>query len=350
MKVYLIVFIITMLLQIIPAKSSKQQIIKLVITFIPLFLFGALRVDFGYDYESYEDEFYSCKAYGIDQAEHSEVGYQLLNIICPSFRFLLVVQSLFVCLAYGFFFYKYIPNKQRWLALLLLFLSGQYTIFFMFSGIRNAITISLLILVVPLIEHRRIILFAVITFLASLFHTSALIVFPIVYFISRTSLMTDKEYYIWLFLMGFFIVIPIDLLFGNFSYVINFYFERYNPYLSKISEFGFERTPLIILSTSLLGLGILLNARKTTSERELLLSRMALIGVYANYLGSMNLRLTNYMQFFIVAMWAILIINKKIKWRYLYMAFAILYLSYAFFNVFIGDPNFIYEKYQSIFN
>lgn len=339
-----------MLLQIIPAKSSKQQIIKLVITFIPLFLFGALRVNFGYDYESYEDEFYSSKAFGIDQYEHSEVGYQLFNIICPSFRFLLVIQSLFVCLAYGVFFYKYIPNKQRWLALFLLFLSGQYTIFFMYSGIRNAITISLLILVVSFIEHRRILLFTAITFLASLFHTSALIVFPIVYLFSRTSLMTDKEYYIWLFLMGFFIVIPIDALFGDFSYVINFYFDRYNPYLSKISEFGFERTPLNLLSTSLLGLGILMYARKTTSERELLLSRMALIGIYANYLGSMNMRLTNYMQFFIVAMWAILCFNKKIKWRYLYMAFALLYLYYAFFNVFIGDPNFIYEKYQSILN
>ena len=104
MNIYLIVVVATLLIQFIPAKTERAQIWKIVLTFLPLFLFGALRVDFGYDYDSYEDAYYSYKSYGTDQFGHSEIGYQWLNTLCPSFRFLIVIQSLLVCIAYAVFF------------------------------------------------------------------------------------------------------------------------------------------------------------------------------------------------------------------------------------------------------
>lgn len=339
-----------MLIQLIPAKTERAQFWKIVLTFLPLFLFGALRVDFGYDYDAYEYDYNSCKSYGIDQFGQSEIGYQLLNILCPSFRFLIVIQSLLVCIAYAVFFHRYIPPEKRILALFMFFLSGQYTVFFMFSGIRNAIAISLMILAIPLVENRKLICYIFLTILAAMFHTSALMVFPIVYLVGNKSKMTNKEFTIWIIAMIVLTVIPLDYFFGYFSQFIDLYFDRYNSYLSSMEEFGLDRTLLVLSSTSLLSLGLLIVARHSSEEKVRLLVRLSLIGLYANYLGSINMRISNYMQFFIVIGWTFLISNGAIKWRYLYACLVFLYLGYAFFYVFMGSPTFIYDKYISVFH
>lgn len=350
MKIYLLVFIATMLVQLIPEKTDKQKIWKIILTFLPLFLFGALRVDFGYDYESYEDDYYSYREFGTDQFGQSEIGYQLLNTLCPSFRFLIVIQSLLVCIAYAVFFYLYIPKDKRILALIMLFLSGQYTVYFMFSGMRNAIAISILIVAIPFIENRKLIYYIALTALASMFHTSALIVFPIVYLIGIKSKMRNREFYIWLIVMALLVIFPLDYLFGDFSQFINLFFDRYTYYLSGMKETGFDRTLLNLSSTSLLGIGLLLFARDSSDERMRMLARLALIGIYANYLGSLNMRLTNYMQYFIIIAWTFLVLQKSLKWRSLYACLVFLYLGYAFFYVFMGSPTFIYDDYISVFN
>ena len=57
MKVYFLVFIVTLLIQFIPVNSDRQYLRRVILTFIPIFLFGALRVDFGLDYLAYETEY-----------------------------------------------------------------------------------------------------------------------------------------------------------------------------------------------------------------------------------------------------------------------------------------------------
>ena len=50
MTAYWIVFAIMFLLQFIKVNTPKEYLWRLIISFIPLFIFAAFRVNFGYDY------------------------------------------------------------------------------------------------------------------------------------------------------------------------------------------------------------------------------------------------------------------------------------------------------------
>ena len=86
MRIYYLVFIVTLLIQFIPVKSDKSYLQRVILTFIPMFLFGALRIDFGYDYANYENEFYLAHYYSQfeDISGHSEIGYILFEKIIPT--------------------------------------------------------------------------------------------------------------------------------------------------------------------------------------------------------------------------------------------------------------------------
>ena len=113
MLAYLYVVIITFLILSIPTKSERGYQAKLICSFIPIFLFGALRVNFGFDYEAYEWQFHNVHSYSdwINVNEHSELGYLILQKIIPNWRLHIFFQSFLVCIAYFILFYKYIPKK-----------------------------------------------------------------------------------------------------------------------------------------------------------------------------------------------------------------------------------------------
>ena len=54
MNAYYFMALVSIVLSIVlPYKTNKQSVIKLIIVLLPLFIFGALRVDFGNDYAGY---------------------------------------------------------------------------------------------------------------------------------------------------------------------------------------------------------------------------------------------------------------------------------------------------------
>jgi len=155
MTAYYLVFLLTLLIQLHPVKSNADYKKRLFFTFLPLFLFGALRVDFGNDYLGYEHYYYSVHSFSelFNIDKHMEKGYALLNLVMPSFRSLLVLTSLLMCFSYATLFYKFVQPKYNWLAILLLFLSGDKTIFFVLASMRNGMTVSLLILSLSFIQN-----------------------------------------------------------------------------------------------------------------------------------------------------------------------------------------------------
>lgn len=352
MNIYYIVVVVTLLVQLFPFNGDKSYVKKLVLSFVPLFLFGALRDNFGYDYIEYQTTFINIHQFGINSVEHAELGYRILCKVLPSFRCLIIVQSLLVCYAYGVFFYRYVPQKYTFFVFVLLFLSGQYTVFFMFSGIRNAIAISILILTIPLMEKKNWKACLVLTILASLFHTSAVLVMPIVFVVCSNKKMSKFEYKIWLISMIALLVIPIDTIFGQAGLFFDMYMDRYSAYTTHAMEMEHERSILVLSSTTIMSLATLLYARQSQDKTGLLLARLALLCLYANYLGTLNMRITNYLQFFYIVFLAYLIPmwNNKNIIKYPFTILAVAYMAYAFFIVFIGNDTFIYQEYYSIFN
>ncbi len=351
MTAYWIVFAIMFLLQFIKVETSKGYLWRLIISFIPLFIFAAFRVNFGPDYEGYNETFELTKLYSNMYHElRTEIGYLKLNEWLPTFRSLIIVTSAFTCAAYIFFFYKVIPAKYSWLAVLLLFLSGDKSMFFMFSGIRNAISISILIFSIPLLQKRKLLPFILCMLLASLFHKTAFVYFPMAYLVSSNKDMTRSELYVWCGVFAFFFIFSHTVIMDVVdNYVGMLFDDRYDFYLEEIDEIGDNRGYLgriaMILSFAPL---IWFTFKGVFSEQENIVLRLGLMYVIATTMGGLNIRTVQHLILFFIASVVYLFLqcrNTTIKNGYL--LFVIAYLAYAFFIVFVGHPKFPYEIYES---
>ena len=324
MGVYLIVFIVTLLIQLIPVENDKQYLRRVILTFIPMFLFGALRVDFGLDYPTYEAEFLDAHKYSdlSDISEHSEIGYVLFERIVPTWRLLIILTSALTCIAYASVFYKCIPSRFSWIAVCLLFLAGD-----------------------------RLIPYLGFSLLAMSFHTSAILFMPVFYFICHNKAMTKREAWTWVISMFVLLIINLDLLFEQVAQFVSTYLDRYDAYAQVAIERGDNRSLLI---KGFIALYVVLYVRfmRTTelSEIENVICRMSLLFVFAFLLGSLNFRISQYLGFAFVCGSTVLLSrwHSKVE-KSVFGAITLLYLLYAFFIVWMGRPEFPYHIYHSVF-
>lgn len=287
MSVYYTIFVVTLLIQFIPNEAINYRY-KLILTFLPLFLYGCFRVDFGYGYNVYEalyDEIArTTNYYSVDT--RIEPGYMILNRILPSFRSLIVLTSLLPCIAYYLLFLHYIPSKYSWFAIILLFLSGDKTIFFMFSGIRNSISISLLMMSFYLIKERKILLYFMVMLLASTFHTSALIFYPVAYFVGTGKSFTERTIKIWFAIFLTLTLFPLDGLISKLLPFVVSNFDRYSGYMNTANSIGDTRSLLVISSAMFMAIVNIYNLKNEDLERDkIVIGQLSLLFIISYLLG-----------------------------------------------------------------
>lgn len=353
MLVYLFVYLLTLVLcYVIPAKDNNGYLKKLIIVFIPLFLFGALRERFSdqLTYEGIYNEIHYMSSFVFDADAHSEVGYQWLCYIMPSFRALLVFSAALMCVAYIVFFYKNVPQKGLIVAISLLFLSGNLSIFFVLSAIRNGIAMSLFILFFSFWQDRKILPVAIVTFVAVTMHTSAIFSLPLAFLIGRSSPFTRRELYIWLAAFIFFIFSSTLSLIHFITPIINSYFDRYDTIL----ELGAQREHSIhvlaaIGSITLFGLlSSFVLKDSPFSKREMSLIRVSMLFPIALVMTFFNARMSQYFSPFIVAATSIIYTRvPSSDTKKVYMLFVFAYVGY-FFYLWTQGEWFSYTVYHSI--
>ncbi len=333
----------------IPSSNKNGYRIKLLICFGLLFIIGAFRYDFGLDYAAYENYFTQINGqshFEYDPLERMEIGYSYFNFLCPSFRFLIIVTSAIVCIAYYFVFWKYVPHKYSALALFMLYLCGGNTVFFMFSGIRNSIAISLLILSIPLIEKKKLIYYAGMTALAWSFHNSALIIFSIAYLLGYIKEITPKVAN-WMIIVaiGLFLI-PYNFLINTSAQFVLANFDRYTSYIEKAEEIGKEASVLVslpnVLIIAIAGYGL---SKLKLGHRKSLVVLLGLLACYFPLLGSLDLRLSIYFGGILIP--AVVIAYSTIQdkvLRYSMLGIVITYKAYAFFVVWLNNPYFTYSQ------
>lgn len=349
MLVYLGVFLITFALQYIPT-TKISYLHKTILSFVPLFLFGALKVG-GNDYYVYEEGYYEIQnLIDLSQAnEHFEIGYVYLNKIMPSWRSLISLTSFCMCLAYGRLFYKFVPPSQTKLAFLLLFLSGNYTIYFVLSTIRNGLAVSLLILSFTYIVERKWFPTLILAIIATSIHTSAIAAFPIAYFVGRNGKFSRIEFYIWL-ILALLLIFMSSL--GAIAFIepyINRYMDRYDSVIRELNNMTATKSYLTIVG----GIGMVCGLFSyiyncDMSKMENSLFRLSLLFPYSYFLGILNTRVTQYYIFFYIV--AISIIASKSKKKILSMFLIMLslfFIGYAFF-LWTQGTWFAHMEYHSI--
>ena len=338
MLYYLLLFAYMVFVQFISRNHKGNDVFLMVITFLPLFLFGALRVNCG-DYEIYEQYNSWVRSSGnniYDVIERMEPGYAMLNKFLP-YRWIIILSSLLACYAYGVLFIKLVPKQYRWFGMILFFLVGDKTFYFLFSSIRNSIAISILMLYMTYritkreIKHswvKELIILVAATALAYSIHASALVFFPIAFLMTLNGKVTNTEHFVWLALLVLLWIVPVDTIIGTGFFSDYEYFERYDEYLERAHNTGM----LAKMGATIFALLCLVDIRNNSDRRDSVVSRLALIFVYSYLLGGLNIRTSQYYVIFIIVyLVGVYIDRNKTAWSMALLAFAIVFLFYSSF-------------------
>lgn len=348
MTSYLFIFLITLILSLFARGKENFTYVKvLIIVFLPLFLYGALRTEC-MDMDVYEASYESMYGNKFYQSvnERYEIGYSFLNYIVPSFKILLAIQTLVYVSSCIFICKRYLNSKYLWVFIALFFLSGEKTVYF-FTAMRNTIAVAIFIFSIPLIEKRKVFYFLGFVVLASLFHTSALFFMPLAYMVGRNTTMKKWECLIWCGVMAFLLVMPVSLFVDQVSVlIIGNDFEKYAAYLETVHENGVMAKVSSVFLSGMILYDIKINPIDKT---HLFLGRISLLFTYFPLVGSLNMRATYYYCIFIL-LYAVYALSKGHRYNYR-VVFAIvlgIYAAYAFFVVDGSSPYSGLSTYKSL--
>jgi hypothetical protein len=219
-------------------------------SFIFIFLITALRFDFGTDYQNYYNSF---KEIGQASSFKSipfhyyrfEPGWAVLNYIFKPVGFFgfIIVLSSFTCYTYYSLIKKYVEPEYYWFAIFIFVFSWEI-MWIQFSAIRQALAIAIFINSIKFLsKDRNPIKFLLLIICASLFHSTALFLIPLLLFSSQKL---SKNNIIGIVVIFFFFVLLFfgDLFISSFINISSFIAgERY------LSVFLYE----IDISTTLFG-------------------------------------------------------------------------------------------------
>ena len=353
MTLYYILWGISMVIMALPINTRKGYKRQIICCFLPLFLFGAFRVDFGNDYAAYEHIFqmiHNTAQFQYDPNERIEFGYLLLNFLCPSFRWLLIITSALVSITYISFFYNYIPQKYRLLAIFLLYLSGNNTVFFMFSGIRNSIAICILLLSIPLVQHRKLLWYCAAMLLAMSFHVTAVFVFPLVYAISYFKNFTKNSVFLIIAAAVVLWFLPFEVLLEHLGNLISLYSNKYETYLFQAEEIGKGASMLVGFSNIIIISIISITMRgQVLSDAQRIILVIGLIGFFAPLLGTLDFRLSIF--FSLISISSIIVafqIIRNVVIRWFLVGLFAAYRTYSFFIIFLNNPYFSYDHIHNL--
>ncbi|MEI7661396.1 MAG: EpsG family protein [Bacteroidota bacterium] len=325
---------------------------KLIFSFFLMFIYGAIRIDYGTDYAPYEEAFDYFHNSSIDAifASGKEPAYLLLNKIMPSYRTLLVFLSAFTCFTYGWLFYKYIPTKYYWLGFLLMAVSGGNMLYFQLTGLRNAIAINIMTLSIPLIRSRKILPFLGLMGLAYLFHNSVIFYMPLAYFFATPHKIKFYSVIISILIIVALLVMSTSTMINNIAPYISTYFEKYSIYIDTVpviaNKFNFLMSCFLALT---LTVSFIVLIREDLLDYENILFKLSLLFLFSFILGVLNFRMTQYFApYLLVGTTVVLSRVRNVILKYSYVG-AILSFSIYSFILYVGLSDFPFANFHTIF-
>jgi hypothetical protein len=211
------------------------------ISFFLIFIFLALRYDYGNDYPIYLNGFLELNRYVFidysDKSLYFEPGWVFLCRLFKPLGFfaMITVLSAFNCLVYYSLIKKYVPPSYYWFAVFLYVYDPGFMLVHS-SAMRQSLAICIFILSIEYIYNKNLISYLLCIFLASTFHSSAMILLP-VYLIGAFDWKINKlvailfiATYLFLFQFGQSLIPYINKLISN-------NFDRYETYEGD-SELG----------------------------------------------------------------------------------------------------------------
>lgn len=249
--------IVTLLFNIIAVFFAWLQDTKhfkhgLKLSLFTVFLFLALRYDFGNDYMGYLENFLDVNRYSIwdvtlYKIKGNELGWVYLNRLFGPFGFFAMQAFLagFTCIVIYKFITKYVPHKYYWFAVFL-YVFQPYNMLVLSSAMRQQVAGIFFLIAFNLIVEKKWILYLITIAIASLFHSSAMFFFPFI----LLAYSNRKISYLQVLIIFLLFVLPMVFMqeiFGTLEFLVLKYFDFYEGY-TKDTDFSIN-----------VGLGFVLN-------------------------------------------------------------------------------------------
>lgn len=162
-------------------RHHKRSLIT--VSFVLLFVFSALRYGFGNDYFSYLNIFNTIKITGWHSYLSSNPLFILLNKYSPNFQVFIAITSFIFLFAVYMLIIRNVDAKYHIFAVGL-FLLNPYLFLMQLSSIRQSLAVAMFILAVFFAIKRKPVYYVAVIILASLFHTSAILLLPFYFLIN----------------------------------------------------------------------------------------------------------------------------------------------------------------------
>ncbi len=169
---------------------TSLRIVKhgLEIAFIFVFLFSAIRYDFGADYMNYYTAYQDFVRYNdfgnflTDHRSQQEPGWAILCLLSRPIGFfgLVAIISLFVSLIYYKFIKTYIPLRWQWIVVYF-YMIDPYCFLIQLSTIRQTLSTAIFICALSLFYDKKFIMSVLVVILAFSIHRSAFVLFPLIF-------------------------------------------------------------------------------------------------------------------------------------------------------------------------
>lgn len=332
--------------------SYKEFQYGLKISFLFIFLFLAFRYDFGNDYMGYYHDFLDVNQYSKidyhDIAFHYEPGWLFLcRVFAPiGFFGLVIFLSLVNTIVYYRFISRYVPKKYYWLAVFIYICDPSFMLI-QASAMRQSVAICLFIVAIPYIFKKDILRYSACILLAYLFHTSALVIWPL-YFLGLVNWKIGKNGFV--FFLLFFLSI---FLFGKYllpflnQFIVN-NFERYEGYHSS----AVVGTGIGLIYSCILFIVVLYFSRFQVKETGLIfkIAILSFMFIPLSFLIQIVGRIGMYLEPATLIAYPLVI--KYIKKEYLKVIFLASFLGvsgYIFFQFFHSELWKPFETYHTIF-
>lgn len=322
------------------------------LSFLVIFLFLALRYDFGNDYMTYYNYFSHVHDSPLNDLLNfrdyryfgfMEIGFTFLNKLFPSFYLMIVILALFSCYTYYSIINLYVAPNLKWLSVFL-FLFAPGLMLTQSTAIRQSIAICIFLLSVRFLINRNIWKYILLICIGGLFHRSAFILLPM-YFIANTNkwskgvLLILVGFYAFLAFFGNILLVNIENIMDRFFPLYSEFYKEENVGNQLASGLGFLVNSIIFLFVVWShGQGEVHNT--IASKLSMMYFMLTPIGMFMNMFG----RILMYFDPFIILTlpFAISLLKSR-QLRISVISVIIVYYIYLFLN-FFQDPVWI-EKF-----
>ncbi len=330
-------------------KASKEKSdFWLMLSFVLIFLFLALRFDFGNDYMSYLYMFADIEYLDFDS--NVEFGWQLLNLLFKPLGFFPMVIALaaFNCFIYYRFIIRYVQAPYYWLAVFLYVVNPSFMLVHS-SAMRQSVAIAIFIYSIDYLFKKDIFRYTISILIASSFHQSALILLPLYFIFVFDWRITDIKLVILFFFFSFFLFSS-QIISPYLISFVNFYFQKYSIY-----EGGILLDSGIGLLFSIAIFILILYYTKFQDRESMLFFKIIIISYFFLPLGfivSLISRVKMYLEPSLIAVFPIIASTIHDNYtRNLLLIVYLLFILYLFYNFIALDiSNISFAEYKTIIN